>query len=188
MELKDEIVISAPRDVVYQALNDPEVLRECIPGCEELVKHSDTELEAKVAENWDLYLRATAEVENARRRAERELAQALRFGPERLLRELMPALDSLALALSEHASEDDPARAGLEMIQRQFLQALDAVDVERLDPVGQPFDPELHEAMTMQETADAEPDTVLTVVQQGYRLQDRLVRPARVIVAKAPEA
>ena len=98
----------------------------------------------------------------------------------------MPALDSLALALSEHAAEDDPARAGLEMIQRQFLQALDAVDVERLDPVGQPFDPELHEAMTMQETPDAEPDTVLTVVQQGYRLQDRLLRPARVIVAKAP--
>ena len=142
---------------------------------------------AKAQENWDLYLRASAELENARRRAERDLAVALRYGAERLIRELMPALDSLELALAEHSEEGDPARAGLEMIQQQFLQALTNVGVEPIDPVGATFDPEWHEAMTLQETTEATPDTVLTVVQRGYRLGERLIRPARVVVAKAPE-
>jgi molecular chaperone GrpE len=142
----------------------------------------------KSGENWDLYLRALAEVDNLRRRSERELSQALRFGSERLTRELMPVLDSLELALSEHDADGDPARDGLEMIQRQFLQALDTVGVEAIEPIGEAFDPELHEAMTIQESAEAAPDSVLIVVQRGYRLSERLIRPARVVVAKAPEA
>jgi molecular chaperone GrpE len=143
--------------------------------------------QAKAQQNWDLYLRAAAETENLRRRAERDLAQVLRQGPERLVRELMPVLDSLELALAEHADAADPARAGLELIQQQFLQALTNVGVEPIDPVGAAFDPEWHEAMTTQESAEAAPDSVLSVIQRGYRLNDRLIRPARVVVAKAPE-
>jgi len=144
--------------------------------------------EDQAQENWDLYLRASAELENMRRRAERDLAQALRYGPERLVRELLPALDGLSLALAEHAAADDPARAGLEMIERQFMQALANVGVETLDPTGAAFDPELHEAISIQETADAAPDTILMVVQRGFVLNERLIRPARVVVARAPEA
>lgn len=141
---------------------------------------------AEAVENWDLYLRARAEMENVQRRAEREQAQALRFGPERLCRELIPALDSLDLALAT-AEGEAPMREGVEMTRKQLLQALEAVGVEVLDPQGQPFDPALHEAMTMLPSQEVAPDAVLEVVQKGYRLHDRLLRPARVVVAKAPD-
>ncbi len=175
-------------DVAEDATAEPEVLapEETLTPEEERVRELEQAV-AKAQENWDLYLRASAEVENARRRAERDLAVALRYGAERLIRELMPALDSLELALAEHGEEGDPARAGLEMIQQQFLQALTNVGVEPIDPVGEPFDPEWHEAMMLQESTEAMPDTVLTVVQRGYRFGERLIRPARVVVAKAPE-
>ena len=147
------------------------------------------EAEARAAEHRDAYLRAMAELENYRRRVAREVDSARQFGAERLATGLLPVVDSLELALS-NAGRADAATllAGQEATLRLLVKALEAAGVTGLDPAGQPFDPARHEAMAMQPTADQPPDTVLAVVQKGYVLNGRLLRPARVIVARSPDA
>ena len=143
--------------------------------------------EATAEENWNKYLRAVAEQDNLRKRHARELENARRFGVEGLAAELLTVADSLEMALQTGA--DAPAEALLEggrATLKQLQTAMEKFGVEVVSPEGEPFDPELHEAMTMQESDTAEPNTVLTVVQRGYQLNGRLLRPARVIVAKEP--
>ena len=138
-------------------------------------------------ENLDRALRVQAELENVRRRAERDLAHAHRFALERFVSELLPVRDSLELGLAASAGEEADAAGiaeGVELTLRMLEQAMDRFGVETLDPAGDPFDPRFHQAMTMQESDTAESGTVLTVVQKGYLLNDRLVRPAMVIVAE----
>jgi len=136
-------------------------------------------------------LRARADLENARRRHERELEGARRYALESFLQELLPVIDSLELGLAAVSETDNPDvekfREGTELTLKMLLGLLEKYGVTPIYPVGEKFNPELHQAMSMQETADAEPGTVLTVVQKGYTLHDRVVRPAMVIVAKAPE-
>ncbi len=136
-------------------------------------------------------LRARADLENARRRHERELEGARRYALESFLQELLPVIDSLELglaAVSETENADvEKFREGTELTLKMLLGLLEKYGVTPVYPVGEKFNPELHQAMSMQETADAEPGTVLTVVQKGYKLHDRVVRPAMVIVAKAPQ-
>ncbi len=146
-----------------------------------------TEAHATAEENWNKYLRVVAELDNLRKRHTRELENARRYGVEGLASELLTVADSLQMALS--TGSDAPAEALLEggrATLKQLQSAMEKFGVTELAPEGEPFDPELHEAMTMQESATAEPDTVLTVVQTGYQLNGRLLRPARVIVAKEP--
>lgn len=143
--------------------------------------------EAAAEENWNKYLRAVAEQDNLRKRHARELENARRFGVEGLAAELLTVADSLEMALETGA--DAPAEALLEggrATLKQLQTAMEKFGVEVVSPEGEPFDPELHEAMSMQESDTAEPDTVITVVQRGYQLNGRLLRPARVIVAKEP--
>jgi molecular chaperone GrpE len=145
--------------------------------------------EAKAAENWDKVLRATAELENVRRRVERESANLQKYALERVLGELITVNDSFELGLNAMASENAETRAhldGLQLTHKQFWATLERYGVTAIDPVGQPFNPELHEAVSMVESAEAPPNHVLKVMQKGYRLHDRLLRPARVVVAKAP--
>lgn len=132
-------------------------------------------------------LRALAEVENIRKRAARDVEQAHRFAVERLAVELLPVRDSLELAVA-NAGRGDPASllAGQEATLKLLAKAFEKFSIQALDPVGEPFDPDRHEAMVMQESATAAPDSVLSVVQRGYELNGRLLRPARVIVARAP--
>ena len=122
--------------------------------------------------NMDRALRAHAELENVRRRLERDLQNAHKFALERFVSELLPVKDSLELGLA--ASSEKGASD----------QAMEKFGVKVVDPAGEPFDPEFHQAMTMQESDTAEPGTVLTVVQKGCLLNERLVRPAMVVVAK----
>ncbi|WP_432416367.1 nucleotide exchange factor GrpE [Legionella micdadei] len=141
--------------------------------------------EQQAHENWEKAVRATAELENVRRRAERDVANAHRYGLEKLIHGFLPVVDSLeqALQLAEkHA--DESMREGLSLTLKLFMDALKKLDVEQIDPLGAVFNPQEHEAMSMQEVKDAEPNTVLTVFQKGYKLNDRVIRPARVIVAK----
>lgn len=143
--------------------------------------------EATAEENWNKYLRAVAEQDNLRKRHSRELENARKFGVEGLAAELLSVADSLEMALQ--MGTDAPAEALLEggrATLKQLQAAMEKFGVEVLSPEGEPFDPELHEAMSMQESDTAEPNTVLTVVQRGYQLNGRLLRPARVIVAKEP--
>jgi molecular chaperone GrpE len=143
--------------------------------------------EAAAEENWNKYLRTVAELENVRKRAARDLEKARLFGVEGLAGELLSVADSLEMALE--TGSQAPAETLLEggrATLKQLQVAMEKYGVTVISPEGEPFNPELHEAMSMQESATAEPDSVLFVVQRGYQLNGRLLRPARVIVAKEP--
>jgi len=144
---------------------------------------------ADAEENLNKYIRLAAEMENLRKRTTRDVEHAHKFAIERFAAELLAVTDSLEMGLDagESASVDsllEGTRATLKLL----LGALEKSGVTVVDPEGEPFDPQLHEAMTMQPSATAEPGSVLTVVQKGYVLNGRLLRPARVIVAAEPPA
>lgn len=145
----------------------------------------------KADEHWNQLLRAKADLDNLRRRAERDVEQAHRYGLERFVQELLPVKDSLELGLSASQGAEGEAlkglREGMELTRKMLQNALEKFGVKELSPQGERFNPELHQAMSVQERADAEPNTVLLVCQKGYLLHDRLIRPAMVIVSKAPE-
>ena len=145
--------------------------------------------EAKAAENWDRYLRAVAEADNIRKRAARDVDNARKYALENFGRDLLAVRDSLEMGIQAADNADvDALLEGKEATLKLLTTTLERFGIEEVDPVGQPFDPELHEAMTMQPSTDAEPGSVLTVVQKGYSLNGRLLRPAMVVVAAEPPA
>ncbi len=145
--------------------------------------------EEKARSHWEQYLRAVAELDNVRKRAQRDIEAANRYGLEKFAAELLPVHDSLELAV-QSAEQVEVDMQSLKQGQAATLKllgkALEKLGVTPVRPLGEPFDPARHEAMLAQESATAEPDTVIQVVQTGYELNGRLLRPARVIVAKAP--
>jgi molecular chaperone GrpE len=144
--------------------------------------------EAKIDEARDGHMRAVAELENVRRRAVRDVENAHRYGLERLASELIQVIDSLEAGLEAGKSADVASLlAGKKATLNLLRRAFEKFNIVEIDPVGVPFDPQQHEAMAMEESPSAEPNSVLKVVQKGYQLHGRLLRPARVIVAKAPE-
>jgi len=146
------------------------------------------ELQAKVDENWEKYLRAAAELENVRKRAARDVENAHKFALERFALELLAVRDSLEMGLAAGEDADiESLRQGKEATLKQLVTVLERFGVEELDPQGEPFDPSMHEAMTMQPSADVEPGSVVSVFQKGYALNGRLLRPARVVVAVSAE-
>ena len=146
-------------------------------------------LRQKAEENWNLYLRAAAEAQNIRKRAARDVENARRYALENFSRELLLVKDSLEMGLAAAESADiETLLAGKEATLKQLTTVLEQFGVAEIDPAGEPFDPELHEAMTMQPAAESEPGSVLTVIQKGYSLNGRLLRPARVIVAAEPDS
>lgn len=128
-------------------------------------------------------LRERAELENQRRRLIRDVEQARRFANERLLSDLLPVLDSLDAGLTAAASETGPLKDGLELTQRQLLKMAGDHGIVVISPVGEAFDPERHQAISQMPAGNAEPGSVLQVFQKGYLLNDRLLRPALVVVA-----
>ena len=143
--------------------------------------------EAAGAENWNRYLRSVAELDNVRKRAARDVEAARRSGVEKLAGELLGIADTLEMGLETAGNASvESLLAGKQATLRLLRAAFDRFGIELVDPVGQPFDPQLHEAMSMQPSATATPGSVLAVLQKGYRLGDRLLRPARVIVAGEP--
>lgn len=148
------------------------------------------ELEAaksKAEENWERYLRAAAEVENIRKRSARDVEQARKFALENFARDLLDVRDSLEMGLEAAESADANAIAeGSAATLRLLATTFERYGVAVVDPEGEPFDPELHEAMSMVPAPDTEPGSVVNVIQKGYTLNGRLLRPARVIVAAEP--
>lgn len=142
--------------------------------------------EQQAHENWEKSVRAMAELDNVRRRAERDVTNAHRYGSEKLITSLLPVVDSLeqALQLVDKQTQGSMCE-GLELTMKLFLDALAKQDVKQIDPMGELFNPQEHEAMSMVPTDDVDPNTIMAVFQKGYRLADRVIRPARVIVAKA---
>ncbi|MCK4494253.1 MAG: nucleotide exchange factor GrpE [Methylococcales bacterium] len=144
--------------------------------------------EQKATEQSDKALRIQAEMENLKRRTQKDLENAHKFALDKFSKELLPVIDSLELALQavEGDSEEmKKIREGYELILKQFEAALKKFNVDQINPMGETFNPELHQAMTMQPSEEAEPNTVLNVFQKGYSLNGRLIRPAMVVVAKA---
>jgi molecular chaperone GrpE len=143
------------------------------------------EARARADEHWTSYLRAVAETDNVRKRAQRDVEAASRYAIERFAAELLEVRDSLELGIAAGASAE-PARLveGMEATLRLLNRAFEKSGLAVIDPAGQPFNPEFHEAMATQPSADQPPGTVLAVVQKGYLLNGRLLRPARVLVAR----
>ncbi|WP_227370431.1 nucleotide exchange factor GrpE [Halomonas sp. M20] len=146
------------------------------------------ELEQALGEAKDQALRAAAESQNVRRRAEQDVDKARKFALEKFVKELLPVVDSLEKALeamNDGASEVH--REGVSMTLKLQLDVLAKFGVEAIDPQGEPFDPQYHEAMTMVPSGDVEPNTVMDVIQKGYVLNGRLIRPAMVVVSKSAQ-
>ncbi|MCI0400791.1 MAG: nucleotide exchange factor GrpE [Gammaproteobacteria bacterium] len=163
-----------------------------VPATDQSVEELSQALEEarqKADEHWNALLRAKAELENLRKRTARDVANAHKYALESFITELLPVKDSVELGLSASGNAADVVnlREGMELTLKMFDTAFQKFGVTVLDPQGEVFNPDLHEAISMQETKEAEPGTVMTVVQKGYLLKDRLLRPAMVIVAKRRE-
>jgi molecular chaperone GrpE len=168
------------------------------PGDDPATADTETELERLGRELAELegrargwredYLRAIAEADNVRKRAQRDIEAAHRFAVDKFAADLLEARDSLELGLAS-GEQADPARLreGMDATLRLVNRAFERAGIVVLDPQGAAFNPELHEAMVAQPSADQPPGTVLAVIQRGYQLNGRLLRPARVVVARAPE-
>lgn len=175
----------------------PEMAPEAQEGAEERVEDVNPAelvlqiegLQAEIAKLKDQELRTQAEMHNVRRRAEQDVEKAHKFGVEKFVGDMLTVIDNLERALASMDAEDEAlkaAREGIELTLKSMQDGLKRHSVEAIDPAGEPFDPEFHQAMTMVPNPDLEPNTVMDVFQKGYTLHGRLVRPAMVVVAKAP--
>ena len=182
----------APNDLPedQSEVNEAEKLNEEI--VEELladVELSGTEeLEEKASKANDQVLRVQAEMQNVRRRAERDVENAHKYALEKFTSDLLPVVDNLERAISTIDASDEGQKAvatGLELTLKTFVDVLARFKIEAVDPAGQPFDADLHQAVSMVPNPDLEPNTVMDVFQKGYTLNGRLVRPAMVVVSKA---
>ncbi|MCK0163242.1 nucleotide exchange factor GrpE [Marinobacter sp. S6332] len=151
-------------------------------------------LKEQLQDSQEQMLRLQAEMQNVRRRAEMDVQKAHKFALEKFVKELLPVADSLEKAVESTEGQETAGelvasiRQGVEMTLNLFVSSLKKFNVEPLNPVGEPFDPQQHEAMSMVPAPDAEPNSVVAVVQKGYLLNGRVVRPAMVMVAKAQDA
>ena len=150
------------------------------------------DLAAKADDHWQRLLRTSADFENFKKRSTREKQDAIKFANESLLQKLIPVLDNFDMALSAaQASQGDAAQSlqtGINMIYQQLKNALGEAGLEEVDAAGKVFDPNLHEAVSQKESADVPEGTVVQQLRKGYKLRDRLLRPASVVVAKQPAA
>lgn len=158
-------------------------------GDSNALKNEIEQLKEDLAQAKELTLRAHADSQNIQRRAQKDVEKAHKFGLEKLVNDILPVADNLERALTtiiEQEGDNTAVTEGVELTLKSFVDALKRHKVEQLDPVGEPFDPQFHQAMTALEQPDMEPNTVINVFQKGYTLHDRLVRPAMVVVSKAP--
>ena len=149
-----------------------------------------TQTKAQLAEQHDLMLRIKAEADNIRRRASMDVEKAHKFALEKFAADLLPVVDNLERALAFINREDEALKGvveGVELTMKSFLDTVAKYGVNQIDPLGQPFNPELHQAMSIQPSADVAPNSVTFVMQKGYELNGRLLRPAMVGVSKAPD-
>ena len=146
------------------------------------------EYENKIGEMRDVLLRERAEIENQRKRLQRDVEQARKFANERLLGDLLPVFDGLEHGLLADTTDTAALREGMDLTLKALTKVGEGNGLKVIDPLGQPFNPELHQAMTMVDAPGKAPNTVVAVMQKGYVLNDRLLRPALVAIAKPPGA
>ena len=157
---------------------------------EEIAVDSLSKLEVQLEEMRDQVLRHQAEVQNVKRRAEQDVEKARKYALERFCNELLPIVDSLEMAILSASPDQEDSESilkGVKLTLKMFVDTLAKFNLEQIDPEGEPFDPKLHQAVSMVENNEVEPNTVLSVMQRGYVLSGRLIRPAMVVVSKASE-
>ena len=179
------------QEIIEEIVEAASTVPEVEESTEELSIEEQLEKALEEATKFrDVALRAEAEMQNVRRRAERDVEHAYKFGLEKFIQNILPVVDGIekAVEATEQAGVDekDPVVEGFKLCQKLMLDVLEKQNVEVVDPIGAPFDPNEHEAMSMVENPDMEPNSVFAVVQKGYKLNSRLVRPAMVMVSKAP--
>lgn len=154
-------------------------------SAEAILKEQLEVAEKKIAENYDLYVRAMADLENTRRRADADVLKAHKYSIEKFAQGLLPVVDSFEKAIEHAANEEGPMKEGMLSTYRQFTHALEVAGMKMFDPKGEPFNPHFHQAVSMMPAAEGvKPGTVAVVVQKGWMIQDRVLRPAMVIVAQ----
>ena len=144
-----------------------------------------SQAQKKAEENWELLLCTKAEMDNLRRRTQKDLENAHKFALEKFVNELIPIIDGMEMGLSVDEATVDSMKEGMELTLNMMKSTFEKFEVVAIDPLNEKFDPELHQAMSMQPSAEHEPNTVIAVMQKGYTLNGRLVRPAMVMVSKA---
>ena len=143
--------------------------------------------QAKATENWDHYMRAKAEMDNLRRRTVKDVENAHKYGIEKFVSELLPVIDGMGMGLATEDASAESLREGMELTLNMLEKMMEKLGIEEIDPMGEKFDAEKHQAMSMQPNAEVEPNTIIAVMQKGYSLNERLIRPAMVMVSKAVE-
>lgn len=180
-----------PQDQMLEDLESLEAEQQAeeasLDQAEEALIAQLKEAEEKAEENWELLLRTKAEMENLRKRTQKDLENAHKYGLEKFISELLPVVDSMQLGLAAEEATIESLREGMTLTMNMVSQMFEKFNIEVVDPINQKFDPEFHQAMSMQPSGDVEPNTVIAVMQKGYKLNDRLIRPAMVMVSKAAE-
>jgi len=186
-EKEAEVLDEVTNEVIEGELEEASATED-EPATDDLQVLLDT-ANKKADDNWDQLLRTKAEMENLQRRSRLDIENAHKFAVEKFVTDIIPVIDSLELGLTAVGKDDheqlEKLREGTEMTLKMFQDVFNKFDIEVINPANETFNPELHQAMVMQESADVEPNTVLMVMQKGYTLNDRLVRPAMVSVSKA---
>lgn len=183
----DEIIENPEDRVISESPGDDAAAAETRESGDQSPPSPD-ELQARADEYWDRYLRAAAEIENVRKRAARDVEHARKYALEPFAKEMLAVRDSFEMGIDAADNADaDALLEGSKATLKLLTTALERFGVSEVDPLGEPFDPEFHEAMSMQPSTEAEPGSVLMVVQKGYALNGRLLRPAMVIVAADAE-
>jgi molecular chaperone GrpE len=188
MQDPEELAAAPPNDngatslATEDAANDARTV-ETMQGMEELLKKA----ELAAQEHHDAWLRAKAETDNVRRRAQTDIANAHKYALEGFASELLPVRDSLEAALAPGNATPDALRSGVELTLKQLTNAFEKFSIKEINPLGEKFDPRKHQSIGLVE-ADADPNTVVSVLQKGYGLNDRVIRPALVTIAKSRDS
>ena len=185
---KNEEMMDQAEGTEQEMLEDEHKGEEKLDSPEKNADSLEAQLEqaqAKATENWDHYLRAKAEMDNLRRRNAKDVENAHKYGIDKFVNELLPVMDSMGMGLAVEDASAESLREGMELTMNMLQKMMEKLNIEEIDPLNEKFDPEKHQAMTMQPNADVEPNTVIAVMQKGYSLNDRLIRPAMVMVSKA---
>jgi molecular chaperone GrpE len=184
-DLNIEEVVEAEQETPYE-LDENDILVDADVSVDSEIE----QLREQLAEAKDQAVRSVAESQNTRRRAEKDVEAARRYALEKFSADLLPVVDNLERALESVVDDDEalkPIVEGVELTLKSFIDVLAKYKVEQINPEGEPFDPQLHQAVGMVPNPDVEPNSVLHVAQKGYSLNDRVIRAAMVMVAKAPE-
>jgi len=173
--------------ILEQEMSDDEASLDSPEKSADSLEAQLEDAQAKASENWEHYLRAKAEMDNLRRRNTKDVESAHKYGIEKLVNELLPVLDSMGMGLAVEDASAESLREGMEMTMSMLKKMMENIGIEEIDPLNEKFNADKHQAVTMQPSADVEPNTVIAVMQKGYALNNRLIRPAMVMVSKAVE-